>query len=151
MRGKLFGSLASLLLWASLAYGHGVTYGICDEYAMAVRFGYAGGEPMSYVEAKVFGPESPPDLEFQNGRTDARGVFAFVPDRPGHWRVEVRDNLGHKGSIEVVVEQSNTGLRAGSQVKAINNRSVVIKILVALSVITNLAFVIAFIKRPNRP
>ena len=151
MRDKLFGGLVSLLLWASLAHGHGVTYGLCDEHAMVVRFDYAGGEPMSYVEAKVFGPESPPDLEFQNGRTDARGVFAFVPDRPGPWRVEAWDNLGHKGSIEVLVEHSSTGLNAGSQVETIKNDSAVIKILLALSVIANLAFVIAFIKRPNRP
>lgn len=151
MRRKLFGGLVSLLLWASLVYGHGVTYGICDEHAMAVRFGYAGGEPMSYVEAKVFGPESPPDLEFQNGRTDARGVFAFVPDRPGPWRVEAWDNLGHKGNIKVIVEQSNTGLKAGIQAKTIKNGSALIKILLALSVIANLAFVIAFIKRPSRP
>jgi nickel transport protein len=150
MREKLFGGLVSLLLWASVAYGHGVTYGICDERAMAVRFDYAGGEPMSYVEAKVFGPESPRDLEFQNGRTDARGVFAFVPDLPGPWRVEAWDNLGHKGSIEVIVEQSSTGLKAGSQVETIKNGSAVIKILLALSVIANLAFVIAFIKRPGR-
>lgn len=151
MRGKLLGGLASLLLWASVAYGHGVTYGICDEHAMAVRFVYAGGEPMSYVEAKVFGPESSPDLEFQNGRTDARGVFAFVPDRPGPWRVEAWDNLGHKGSIKVVVEQSNTGLKAGSQTETMQNGSKAIKFLLALSIIANLAFVIAYIKRPSHP
>lgn len=150
MRGELLGGLVSLLLWASLAHGHGVTYSICDEHAMAVRFGYAGGEPISYVEVKVFGPESPPDLEFQNGRTDARGVFAFVPDRPGPWRVEAWDNLGHKGSIEVIVEQSNSGLKAGSQIETRRDGSAVIKTLLALSVIANLAFVIAFIKRPSR-
>lgn len=150
MREIIFGGLVSLCLWTSLAYGHGVTYGICDEHAMAVRFIYAGGEPMSYVEAKVFGPESPPDLEFQNGRTDARGVFAFVPDRPGSWQVEAWDNLGHKGSIEVIVEQSNTGLKVGSQIETINDSSAVIRILLALSVIANLAIVIAFIKRPRQ-
>jgi nickel transport protein len=151
MWGELFGGLASLLLWASLAYGHGVTYGICNEHAMAVRFGYAGGEPMSYVEVKVFGPESSPDLEFQNGRTDARGVFAFVPDRPGPWHVEAWDNLGHKGSIKVVVEESNTGWKAGSQVETTRNGSIVIKCLLAMSIIANLAFVIALIKRPSQP
>ena len=121
-----------------------------DEHAMAVRFGYADAEPMSYVEAKVFGPDSPSDLEFQNGRTDARGVFAFVPNRPGLWRVEAWDNLGHKGRIEVVVEQSNNGLKAGSQVETIKEGSVVIRFLLALSVIANLAFVIAFIKHPRK-
>lgn len=151
MREVRLGIIIGVIFAASLAHSHAVTYGIFDAHAVAVRFSYAGGEPMSYVETKVFGPKSTPDLEFQNGRTDARGVFAFVPNIPGSWRVEAWDNLGHKGSIEVVVEQSNTGLKAGSQVETIKNGSVVIKLLLALSIITNLAFVIAFIKRPSQP
>lgn len=133
----------TLFLWASLAHGHGVTYGMHDERAMAVRFGYAGGEPMSYVETKVFGPGSSPDLEFQNGRTDAHGVFAFVPDRPGLWRVEAGDNLGHRGSVEVVVEPGDTGTQVSSQARPAHDGSVLVRILLGLSVIANLWLVIA--------
>lgn len=149
MRKISFAIMIAVIIAASLAHGHGVTYGIFEERAMAVRFGYAGGEPMSYVEAKVFGPESSPDLEFQNGRTDARGVFAFVPDRPGTWQVVAWDNLGHKGSMEVVVGQDNAGLRFQSQAGGMKDGPAIVRILFALSVIGNLAFVIAYIKRPK--
>jgi nickel transport protein len=153
MRDFFFGLVFVIMLAASTAYGHGVNYGVFDEDAIAVRFGYAGGEPMSYIEVKVFGPTSSHDLEFQNGRTDARGVFAFVPDIPGAWRVEAWDNLGHKGSIELVVEQGNAGLKSAGQTEGggLNGGSAMVKILLALSTIINLAFVAAFIKRPKQP
>ena len=151
MRAVYFGIVSTVIFAGSLAYSHGVTYGIFDAHTITVRFGYAGGEPMSYVDTKVFGPESTPDLEFQNGRTDARGVFAFVPDHVGSWRVEASDNLGHKGSLEVVVEQSNAGLKSASQAESMQNGLPLVKILLALSAIANLAFVFAFIKRPKQP
>jgi nickel transport protein len=150
MRKVCFGIVITVILTASLAYSHGVTYGIFDEKAIAVRFGYAGDEPMSYVDVKVLGPKSTPDLEFQNGRTDARGVFAFVPNIPGLWRVEAWDNQGHKGIIEVVVEQDKTGLKPTSQAGNLKDGSTMVKILLAFSAIANLAFVAAFIKRPKR-
>lgn len=148
MREISFGIIITVIFAASLAHSHGVTYGIFDAHAIAVRFGYAGGEPMSYVETKVFGPKSTPDLEYQNGRTDARGVFAFVPDTPGSWRVEAGDNLGHKGSIELVVDQAETGLKSTSQAGNLKDVSLMVKIFLGLSTIANLAFVAAFIKRP---
>lgn len=151
MRKVSLGVVIVVLLAASLAHGHGVTYGVFEEHAVAVRFGYAGGEPMSYVETKVFGPGSSPNVEFQNGRTDARGVFAFVPDSPGSWRVVAVDNHGHKGSLEVGIEQGSVGLRAGSQTKELKDDPTLVKILLALSSIANLAFVATFIKRPKRP
>jgi nickel transport protein len=43
------------------------------------------------------------DTEFQNGRTDARGRFAFLPDRPGVWRVKVDAGMGHGFDIEIEV------------------------------------------------
>jgi nickel transport protein len=150
MRKVYLTVITALFSITSLAYGHGVNYGIFEEHTIAIYFGYAGGEPMSYAQAKVFGPESSPDLEFQNGRTDARGVFAFVPDRPGTWQVEASDNLGHKGRIEVVVEQDQTGLKAGSQTEEVKNESTLLKVLLALSAIANLAFLTAFIKRPRK-
>lgn len=142
--------MISVISFASLAYSHGITYGIFDAQTVAVRFSYAGGEPMSYVETKVFGPKSTPDLEFQNGWTDARGIFAFVPNSTGSWRVDAWDNLGHKGSIEVVVEQGNEGLKSASQAGGLTDGLTMVKILLALSVIANLASVVAFIKRTKQ-
>ena len=150
MRKACFGIVIAVIFTASLAHGHGVTYTIVEEQGIAVHFSYAGGEPMSYAETKVFGPESSPDLEFQNGRTDARGIFAFVPDCPGSWRVEAFDNLGHKGSMEIVVEKTNTDLAARREAGAQKEDSTLLKILLALSVIANLAIAAAFLKRPKQ-
>lgn len=134
----------------SLAYGHGVTYGVSDNYSVAVRFGYAGGEPMSYAETKVYGPESSADVEYQNGRTDAAGLFAFVPNVAGKWRVVTRDSQGHKGSFEIVIEESDVGLKAGNQNKEGIEESMLFKILFGLSLIANLALAAVFIKQPKR-
>lgn len=98
-------SLGLLLfsLVSGTAYGHGVTHGFIHGGAVAVKLTYSGGEPFSYSQVKVFGPGDDLDLEFQNGRTDARGVFAFVPDRPGTWRIVAWDESGHRS--EVTFEQ----------------------------------------------
>lgn len=104
MRRLLF-AIAMLVLNASPALGHGVSYGMAESKALTVFFAYSGNEPMSYVPVLVFGPQSTPDLEFQNGRTDAQGKFAFVPDRSGEWRVEASDGTGHKGVMTVTVTE----------------------------------------------
>lgn len=104
MRRLLF-AIALMVINASPAFGHGVSYGMAESKALTVFFAYTGSEPMSYVPVLVFGPQSTPDLEYQNGRTDAQGKFAFVPDRSGEWRVEASDGTGHKGVMTVTVTE----------------------------------------------
>lgn len=73
--------------------------------AVIVRAGYAGGEPLSWAAVSVF----PPDQEhsaWQNGRTDKKGYFAFVPDAPGLWTVRVDDELGHKAKTAIGIAES---------------------------------------------
>lgn len=55
---------------------------------------YDDGEPMSYAEVEVRAPEDNP--VFQTGRTDRNGVFLFLPDHGGKWRVTVNDGMGHQ-------------------------------------------------------
>lgn len=131
-------ALCITALFTSLAYGHGVTYGVIPDHAVAVRFGYAGGEPMSYAECKVFGPDSSPDLEFQNGRTDARGIVSFVPDKPGNWTVTAWDEMGHKGTLEVPVTGSAADL-AGAAAPAPQAGPTLTSVALGLSLLANLA------------
>ena len=72
---------------------------------LAVLFHYSTGEPMSWVSAKVYGPGDT-TMEYQDARTDKAGVLAFVPDRPGPWRVEAQDDQGHKAVAETSVDAS---------------------------------------------
>ena len=62
----------------------------------------------AYAEAKLYGPDSA-DVEFQNGRTDAQGRFAFLPDKPGTWTIVVADNMGHKVSHPMTITLSDEG------------------------------------------
>ncbi len=91
-----------VLAWAlpSGARAHGTgTRWLEDERALAVYFHYSTGEPMSWVKVRVFGPGDG-KLEFVSARTDRNGRFAFLPDTPGHWRVEALDEQGHRAMAE---------------------------------------------------
>ena len=65
--------------------------------ARVVAFSYSTGDVAAYAEAKLYGPDSA-DVEFQNGRTDAQGRFAFLPD-----------NMGHKVSHPMTITLSDEG------------------------------------------
>ena len=76
--------------------------------ARVVEFSYSTGDVAAYAEAKLYGPDSA-DVEFQNGRTDAQGRFAFLPDKPGTWTIVVADNMGHKVSHPMTITLSDGG------------------------------------------
>ena len=63
--------------------------------AVIVRAAYDGGDPASNADVSIYRPDEP-DALFQQGRSDRNGAFAFVPDAPGDWRVEVDDGFGHR-------------------------------------------------------
>ncbi|WP_300672582.1 hypothetical protein [Desulfoluna sp.] len=85
-----------------MAHGTGFTrHEVSD--AVSLSFYYATGDPLAYCSVAVFSPENA-ELEFQNGRTDQRGGFAFIPNHTGTWRVFVTDGRGHAVRAEVAVE-----------------------------------------------
>ncbi|EGB15094.1 hypothetical protein DND132_1888 [Pseudodesulfovibrio mercurii] len=150
MGRTVFAALCAMLLLSSPAWGHGVTYGVIPDHAVAVRFAYAGGEPMSYAETKVFGPDSPPDLEYQNGRTDARGVVSFVPDAPGTWTVTAWDESGHKGALEVPVTGSEAGLAAQAASVPQGGGATPVSVGLGLSLLANLALLVMVLRQRKR-
>jgi nickel transport protein len=97
-----------LALWFGLsvdhrvAYAHGVGYRRPEIGALALEFFYSTGEVMAYQDFKVFSPDDP-KVSFQSGRTDEFGRVAFVPVRSGDWRIEVRDDEGHRAEALVAV------------------------------------------------
>lgn len=102
-------ALALALLWLAAsstpAQAHGTGSRWLDGQAapLAVLFHYSTGEPMAWVSARVYGPGDTA-MEYQAAHTDKAGVLAFVPDRPGIWRVEAQDDQGHKAVAETTVE-----------------------------------------------
>jgi nickel transport protein len=87
---------ALLLLGAASLLGHDLEVtSTLSPPAVVMRCAYSGTEPAAYAAVLVFGPGGM-KTEFQNGRTDANGVFSFVPDRSGVWRFVVDDEIGHR-------------------------------------------------------
>lgn len=70
--------------------------------AVVIGFYYADGAEMAYGRVEVFAPDT--QTPFAGGRADRLGRFAFVPDAPGVWRVNARDEEGHVVATTVAVE-----------------------------------------------
>ncbi len=85
---------AALLLFLLQAYcmAHAIK-AAAGEGGVYVRTFYDDGTPVSFAEVKVYTPR---EREFLSGVTDVNGIFAFVPDGAGRWKVEVDDGMGHR-------------------------------------------------------
>ncbi|MCC6293424.1 MAG: hypothetical protein IT164_12305 [Bryobacterales bacterium] len=73
--------------------------------AVCLRATYAGAGPVPFAAVQVFAPGA---AEFQNGRTDRRGGFSFLPDASGSWRIVIDDEEGHRREATVHVPESFT-------------------------------------------
>ncbi len=91
--------IAACLLLAGHAQAHDVQHRIQQGTAVAVEFFYADGSELAFERYEIYraGEQAP----FQAGRTDARGRLAFLPDRPGAWRVVVFSEDGHGTEISL--------------------------------------------------
>lgn len=92
---------------SGVAAAHGTHHVIMnDARAIVLEFLYTGPSPMLYSAVEVFAPDQD-KRPYQTGRTDENGRFAFVPARPGTWRLKVDDGDGHRHqvSVEVAEEQ----------------------------------------------
>ncbi len=102
---KLFYCALSGLLFPAAAPAHSLGIGVeIAEQTVIVRCRYADGA-FPDADAWVYSPDEP-DRPFQSGRTDRGGVFSFVPNANGTWRVIVDDGMGHHKEIEVTVDGS---------------------------------------------
>ncbi|MEA3306446.1 MAG: hypothetical protein U9Q34_01515 [Elusimicrobiota bacterium] len=70
---------------------------------------YADGEPMAFAEVKVYSPEDEKTV-FQEGFSDNNGVFIFVPDTDGQWRIEFNDGMGHGAVKKIDIKGLKSGL-----------------------------------------
>jgi nickel transport protein len=95
-----------LLLAASAAWAHGLFASVVQYPSVVLRFEYSSGEPLAYAEVRIFAPETS-DVEYQNGRTDAGGRFAFMPNRSGKWSIACSDGMGHRVHKEIDIDESD--------------------------------------------
>lgn len=81
---------------------HGIRITVTERApAVVATFSYDGDAPVVAGEVVITAPGSA--QPFQTGRADANGIFAFVPDAPGTWKVTVDDGLGHTRSRAVEI------------------------------------------------
>jgi len=84
---------------AGVLHAHSLSHTTGQGSALIVELRYADGSPFSYEAAEVYRPAE--SVPFLAGRTDANGRLAFVPDRPGDWRVRAFSEDGHGGDFTV--------------------------------------------------
>jgi nickel transport protein len=151
--GLFFGIFVLIhLLHPHFAWAHGTDSRILgDNKAVTAAFYYSDGEPMSYAKVLVFSPQDQ-KTEYQNGRTDRQGRFAFYPDTPGIWRIEASDGMGHQAQSSVQVgetksEEKNAEKEIFVPNKQTGTSSVLLKSITGLSLIFNIFFVMYLWKR----
>jgi nickel transport protein len=94
--------IAACLLLAGHAHAHGVQHRIEEDRAVTVELFYEDGSELAFERYEITraGEQTP----FQSGSTDARGRLAFLPDRPGAWRVLVFSEDGHGTEISFTTD-----------------------------------------------
>lgn len=100
--------------------------------AVITRSSYSGREPLSYASVLVYSP-SDSETEYQNGRSDASGVFSFVPDRPGKWKFVIDDEMGHRE--EKAIEITGEFLKGSGTANGSGELSTYWKMLIGVSFI----------------
>ena len=121
-----------------------------------VQFAYSGGEQPTYAKVEVYSPADS-KVEFQNGRTDAQGRFAFMPDAQGQWRIIMADNMGHRVEHAVDVSADPTAQQAdvknagdAAATPGVGGFSIPLRILLGLSIIANMALIAAALRRRQK-
>ena len=94
-----------VLATPGMLYAHGMSHEITKKEAVVITAEFDDGEPASYAQVKVFSPESG-EIEYQNGRTDKHGCFAFLPDRPGEWNITILAGMGHRIETAFVANEA---------------------------------------------
>ena len=166
-----FGAL--LLLGAAQAQAHALYAAHTWQGSVTlVQFAYAGGQVPTYAKVEVYSPADA-KVEFQNGRTDAHGRFAFMPDTSGQWRIVMADNMGHRvehavdvspaqGSAQVAAQGAAQGTAQGTArgvgpntdkpavtgvIPGVGEFSVPLRVLLGLSLLANMALGAAVLRR----
>ena len=151
---------ALLLFGAAQAQAHALYAAHSWQGTVAlVQFAYAGGAVPTYAKVEVYSPADA-KVEFQNGRTDAQGRFAFMPDTPGQWRIIMADNMGHRVEHAVDVDAGQGAAQGAAQSQGKPSAAVAspgvggftmpLRILLGLSLLANMALGAAALRRRQK-
>lgn len=85
------------LLFPIIIIFHGVDFEFFGN-AKGIRFFYEDGTPMAFADYRIYSPDG---KIFSQGMLDKYGRILFLPDKPGKWKIEVDDGMGH-GTIKEI-------------------------------------------------
>ena len=122
-----------------LLSAHGVTRTVKEGKAMILTALYDTGEPISYALVKIYSPGKL-NIEYQNGRTDAQGSFAFQPSSAGDWLVRLDDGMGHGFEEHVRVDSSMHGVNYTPLLIKLGQKVIILLLLAWGSIMTWLFF-----------
>ena len=117
-----------IMLVPGVLLAHGITRTIEQGKAMLVTALYDDGEPISYATVKIYAPGDR-IVEYQNGRTDAKGRFAFVPSAAGDWLVRLNDGMGHGFEEHVQVDSDMRGAASSPVLVKLGQKIIVFLLL----------------------
>ncbi|MDR3354473.1 MAG: hypothetical protein LBO21_05500 [Synergistaceae bacterium] len=149
IRRSVISLIAALILGYSAAahpgaaFGHGSGYRQSKIDAVALEFYYSTGEAMAYQETKVYSPGGE-GIAYQSGRTDEFGRYSFVPATEGEWRVEVKDDEGHRAEALIPItaefmEGASDGTAVPVQSSLPQGADLFVRALLGVSLIFNAA------------
>lgn len=134
-------AIAILLIPSNMVMAHGLGSDIYSGPTRSLKFYYSDGTPAAYAEVLVYAPGET-EVEYQNGRTDAKGYFTFTPQKEGKWRVVMNDGMGHRTEVNLSYAKSVPASPAPTPSAKTNQSSMGIpepgKIILGLSLIANL-------------
>lgn len=85
------------------AEAHGVKYDILEATPIALQASYDSGQPIPHAKVLVYAPgKSESDHE---SASDGNGVFCFLPDKAGEWKIEMSDRLGHGIRVSLNIDK----------------------------------------------
>jgi hypothetical protein len=120
------------LVWTASLWAHDLQVRVQQAGpAVLAHTTYAGSEPAAGAAVLVYAPGKQ-ETEYQSGRTDANGVFSFVPDREGEWRFVVDDGMGHRAETPIAVSADAAGGLHGT---AQPPMSMALKLITGLAII----------------
>ena len=118
-------------LLAGTLHAHALSHEAQPGNAVIVELRYGDGSPFSYETAEVYRPAE--SVPFLAGRTDANGRLAFVPDRPGDWRVRAFSEDGHGGDFTVAAVSEGGSSPPSAGLGTVGGLAVGLSILFGLS------------------
>lgn len=107
---------------------------------------YSGGESAAYNAVQVY-PPGTREVEYQNGRTDAEGRFAYSPNTAGLWTVIISDTMGHRVVHTTEVPAAAHMQPPDAAPPPRQEQALFIRILLGFSLLANIFFTLYLYKK----